>query len=101
MTAATLTRSAAVDTYLAGVSANPRKYLKPVQITMLRKLVKHGVAAKVNKGWVIDGAFYLDKALRPFIGMDLAYVGNFPTMMMKPSPRGRGVVALLADKKAG
>jgi hypothetical protein len=94
----TLDRSA-VDAYLADISANPRKYLKPGQITLLRKLVKHGVASKARNGWVMDGTFYLDKALKPFIGMDLVYLGNFPTMMMKPSPRGRGVVAKLADEK--
>ena len=95
---ATLDR-ARVDAWLADLSANPRKYLKPGQVTLLRKLVKHGVASKVRNGWVLDGTFYLDKALKPFLGMDLVYLGNFPTLMMKPSPRGRGVVALLAEAK--
>ncbi len=90
---------AKIDAYLAALSANPRKYLTAGQVTLLRKLVKHGVASKVSRGWVLDGTFYLDKALKPFLGMDLAYTGNFPTMVMKPSPRGRGVVALLAEAK--
>lgn len=88
-----------VDAYLADLSANPRKYLKPGQVTLLRKLVKCGIATKVRNGWVLDGTFYLDKALKPFLGMDLAYTGNFPTLAMRPSPRGRGLVALLADTK--
>lgn len=94
--------AATIDALLAEVSANPRQHLKAGELTHLRRLVAHGVATKVTNGWVLDGTFYRLATFKRLIALDLAHqTYKDGAHRLRPSPRGRAVVELLASRRNG